>query len=392
MFTCFPAFALAEVVITEVMYDPEGTDTGREWIEVMNAGGEAVNLTLWKVFESSVAHKIAANGDDPMLPSGGYAVIADVPAKFLADNPGFSGRLFDSAFSFSNEGEALSMRDPSGADVDSVSYVSAWGAKNNGLSLQKTADGIWVSAKPTPGSATIASESEVTDDETDSTGGPAADFGSSSHSGQAAASNDPEKARLQVAAGRERLGFVGSPLGFSATVVAPKNPTTSIAHVWSMGDGSSYRGGRVSHVYRQPGTYHVVLNSVMDGVDAVSRTTVTIREPSVAVTLANDLFVEVKNGDGFELNLGGWRIEHETKGFVIPEDTIVAPRSSVRFAAAITGFANVVSYVRLLNPSNEEAAYLDLPESDDPIISLPNGVTPASIRRLFIDSFYGHAN
>ncbi|MBM4403694.1 MAG: lamin tail domain-containing protein, partial [Candidatus Cloacimonetes bacterium] len=37
-------FAEARVVINEVMYDPVGTDTGWEWIELYNAGMESINL------------------------------------------------------------------------------------------------------------------------------------------------------------------------------------------------------------------------------------------------------------------------------------------------------------------------------------------------------------
>ena len=37
------------VVINEVLYDPDGTDTGYEWIELFNAGDQPVNLENWKI-------------------------------------------------------------------------------------------------------------------------------------------------------------------------------------------------------------------------------------------------------------------------------------------------------------------------------------------------------
>ncbi len=37
------------VVINEVLYDPEGADTGYEWIELFNAGDQTVNLENWKI-------------------------------------------------------------------------------------------------------------------------------------------------------------------------------------------------------------------------------------------------------------------------------------------------------------------------------------------------------
>jgi len=37
------------VVLTEIMYNPAGDDTGKEWIEIYNMGSEAVNLSGWVV-------------------------------------------------------------------------------------------------------------------------------------------------------------------------------------------------------------------------------------------------------------------------------------------------------------------------------------------------------
>jgi len=42
-----PAAASSDVVINEVLYDPEGSDTGLEFVEIMNCGREGVLLTDW---------------------------------------------------------------------------------------------------------------------------------------------------------------------------------------------------------------------------------------------------------------------------------------------------------------------------------------------------------
>ncbi len=39
----------SEVVINEILYDPEGSDSGYEWIELYNSGSENVNLFGWKI-------------------------------------------------------------------------------------------------------------------------------------------------------------------------------------------------------------------------------------------------------------------------------------------------------------------------------------------------------
>ena len=42
-----------QIKITEIMYDLEGTDTDREWIEVHNETGTEIDLTGWKFYDGS---------------------------------------------------------------------------------------------------------------------------------------------------------------------------------------------------------------------------------------------------------------------------------------------------------------------------------------------------
>ena len=56
----FSGFSLAraEVVINEIMYDLEGTDTGREWIEIYNNSNSSVDLSSYKLFEADTNHEL----------------------------------------------------------------------------------------------------------------------------------------------------------------------------------------------------------------------------------------------------------------------------------------------------------------------------------------------
>src|SRR5262245_6868221 len=38
----------AEVVISEIMYDPQNADANREWVELFNTGTSAVNIGGWQ--------------------------------------------------------------------------------------------------------------------------------------------------------------------------------------------------------------------------------------------------------------------------------------------------------------------------------------------------------
>lgn len=138
-----------QVVITEIMYDlAGGSDSGREWIEVFNAGSAGVTLRNYKLVENGSNHKITGSG---VLAPGAYAVIADNPAKFKTDYPAHAGFVFDSAFSLNNEGESIAIVDGSGSTVDAVSYTQA-GGNGSGDSLQRNPSGVQFAAGiPTPG-------------------------------------------------------------------------------------------------------------------------------------------------------------------------------------------------------------------------------------------------
>lgn len=146
-----PCLASAQVFFTEIMYDLKaGSDTGREWIEVYNAGTSAVDLTTWKLVESGKNHKISRTRG--ILAPGTYAVIADNPSKFMADHPDYTGTLFDSAFSLSNDGETLTLV-AGNTVVDELKFTASDGAHGTGDSLQRIDIEARVLAPgaPTPG-------------------------------------------------------------------------------------------------------------------------------------------------------------------------------------------------------------------------------------------------
>lgn len=382
----FPSFADA-AVISEIMYDIEGTDTGREWIEVYNDSASDIDLSTWKLFEAGVSHKITSTGS-ALLAAGMYAVLADSPEKFLADNPGFSGALFDSAFSLGNGGEAFALRDSLDASIDSVTYENTWGGAGDGNSLQRKADGAWVAAAPTPGTQTTAIASAVVEEDSSSgsssEASPESSF--SAHSSQAVATVSYEEPELAVTAGRSRLGFVGVPLSFEARVKSVKNtPVTARSiYSWSMGDGTKENGQFIAHAYEFPGEYIVVLNASNGGAQAVSKVSVKVVAPKISIKAEHE-HVEIENADSNELNLGGFIIESGGSRFVVPEDTLIAPKSAIRLSTAAMRFHYGES-VKIKDPKSRILATARTPSiRENPmevVISLPEGLDPRKLREL----------
>jgi hypothetical protein len=142
--------AHAGLIFNEIMYDLPGSDDGREWIEVANTGADPIDMTGWKLFENNTNHSLAVSQGSAAIPAGGFSIIADTPAKFLLDWPGFAGAIFDSAFSLSNAGESLVLKDSHGNSVDTIAYDISLGAGGDGNTLQRVSSG-WGAKAGSPG-------------------------------------------------------------------------------------------------------------------------------------------------------------------------------------------------------------------------------------------------
>jgi hypothetical protein len=156
-----PAAALAQAVITEIMYDPVGADSGHEWIEIYNASATAIPLTSWKLYGGDTGHKITAASGGASVAPHSFAVIAASAVKFQSDYPDFasgSGQLFHSAFSLNNSGMTIALYDASSSIIDSASYDSGSGALGDGNSLQRPPDDAaqFSPHVPTPGTAMLS--------------------------------------------------------------------------------------------------------------------------------------------------------------------------------------------------------------------------------------------
>ena len=126
---CFSANGL---VINEIMYNPDGGDSGHEWIEIYSHN--LLNLSGCVFYEEGSNHGL--NLVEGSWIVEGYAIIADEADTFLLDYPDFGGTLFDSSWSsLSNNGEYLALKNSSLDVVDEIFYLSEWG-NEEGKSLE----------------------------------------------------------------------------------------------------------------------------------------------------------------------------------------------------------------------------------------------------------------
>ena len=67
----------AQVVISEVMFDPKGSEFYDEFIELQNVGDIAVDLDGWRVGDGNEVDALVARDQVTLLSPGGFALILD---------------------------------------------------------------------------------------------------------------------------------------------------------------------------------------------------------------------------------------------------------------------------------------------------------------------------
>lgn len=135
-------------------------------------------------------------------------------------------------------------------------------------------------------------------------------------------------ASLDILAGSDRITSPGSPIWFQATV--KKNTTKAGPELnWSFGDGNVGVGPLVSHAYKYPGDYVVILSSRAGDIFSVSRLKVKVVESDVMIE-DKDEYLEISNNSNTEINLFNWKIENKGKGFIFQPNTIISPKSKIK--------------------------------------------------------------
>jgi hypothetical protein len=152
----------AEVLITEIMYNPEGTDSqtgtnafNKEWVEIFNSGSTAVDLTGWRLEDSQDGDASSTFPTGTLLQPGKALVITGDATTFDLQYGAGLPRIQVSNFpilanSPSPTNETVSIRDNKGVLRDSVNYDDELGwfgtAGTQGTSLFLRPEGLSATA------------------------------------------------------------------------------------------------------------------------------------------------------------------------------------------------------------------------------------------------------
>lgn len=325
VFIFVPFIAFAQIKITEIMYDPQGSDTKREWIEVFNSGAENVDLNTYFFFENNIYHKLVAQTESILKP-GEFAIIVDSIAEVVTEYKEYMGKLFDSAFSLNNTGETISMADNSKQIIDTVTYDSSMGANNDGNSLQVNNDKI-IHAQPTFGRENATENYEVpAEDSSSDNNSNSGSTSVSTHTQPEPVSNYTPSTPFKISAGRNRLVLINTPVDFKVQISkADINPRV----MWNLGDFSIKKGKNTTHIYEHEGIYEVVAEAKNEGHTSIARTEVTVMRPNLLIVQASST-IQIKNESSKEVNLGGFSMLFDTgKKYTIPRNSIIKAGATI---------------------------------------------------------------
>lgn len=296
----------ARAEVTEIMYNPSGSDEKREWIEIYNTGSSSLAVSEMKFVEGKTHHAVVAGSSTAALAPHAYAVIAQDAAQFMGEYPSYAAPLFTAAFSLSNDSEALALK--GGEHVlHEVVYASSSGAYGDGKSLQFT-DGVWHAARPTPGEGPRGNEAPIV-----------------------VVTYAPSDAQM------------GEVVQFDAAS-STDNDGAIVLYTWDFGDGVSTSSTQAtsSHAYIAPGNYEVklglndnegasstrILTLVIAPKGARGARHVVISEIQVQGVDAGDEFIELYNPTDSSIDLSGWSTQY-ARGAASISTTTVAKKNFI---------------------------------------------------------------
>jgi hypothetical protein len=395
-----PVFSYADIYINEIYYSPKTNS----WIEIYNDTDLAVDLTQYKILDAGAVvngHGITSVSGTNPLPAHTYGVIATTGAITKFNSVSWS--LFKSALAASTTpGDTIRLKLSSGtADTDVVTFSNTQGANGDGNSLQRQPDGTWIAATPTPGAINsdipvvvqndnqdatpIDNTTTTTTDESansDNSGSTAVWYANSS---PASLPSSVAPVDFQISAGRDRLTSVGNSILFVVKSTKTQGILpSSISYSWSFGDGSVGQGNTLSHTYKFPGEYSVVVNAGASDQMAVDRLTVKVYDPQIILQKV-DGGVSVSNNSSVEINLEGWTLNTSGKFFTFPKDTLLPVGRKVVFADDVTMINS--GDLQIKNPlgktyasiSSGPAADVKVPLAVVPVSTLPKSLDDISV-------------
>src|SRR3989338_1293663 len=340
----FPFLAKASVYISEIMYDVEGSDDKKEWVEIYNDTVGEINLKDWRFYDGSnhILNEPPANGGrgSLVLPAYSYAILSSDATTTVANYPAYSGAVIDTVMSLGNTSETLKIIDASGAILDTVSYNSSIGANGDGNSLQKI-NGVWSAKSPTFGYANASSvQSSISSfQESQSSFVSISSSSVSENIASGSVAYNYKNEQISAKAGEDKTAVAGADIVLEGNALGfKKEPLENARYLWIPGDGSSKEGKNIRHIYKYPGNYIAVLivSSGDISTSASDRINIKVIPNELRIIETKNEFIKLKNKSGVILDVSGWFLKAGGAIFKFPDYSLVAANSELMISSDVS--------------------------------------------------------
>ncbi|MBU2159093.1 lamin tail domain-containing protein [Patescibacteria group bacterium] len=341
-----PASVNAAVLISEIAWMGTSVDNGSfcEWVELQNTGEEEISLSGWKLKTLDRGMAVPLSG---RIDAGAYYLIVRATPSACPDPvPGVEEDLkYTFGGGLSNAGEVLILSSPE-AEIERIDAATGWervvgGDSTRKLTAQRAGD-AWVTAAATPKAAN-ATESVAAETKTSS--------GSSTSTNKAPSNPVPT---FYIEAGGDRIVSAKAHVPYVPIIYDSEGRVVKHAYTtWAFGDGSRDLGPRVSHAYREPGEYLVVIRAQQGYSSGVSSFVVTADTADIEISALSEKGVSLTNTDTRILDLSEHKLVSKNEEFRIPADTNILPGRTVIFPPEVTSLATSSTRMQLTYPSGE---------------------------------------
>lgn len=357
------------LVVTEIMYDPAGTDTGQEWIEVYNDTQDNVQLSSWKLFEANTNHSISTSLGDGSISPGEYAIVAVSGVATLSGYPSYTGDVYDSSFSLNNTGESFSFKTLSGDIVAQVTYVGGVLAAGDSNSLHWVG-GQWVSRMPNPGAdPNVATAGQQTSQQNNTGSG---NTTSGSNQSQQANTNTPST----VSSGSTRPIV---PIYAMTVRTVPKEPVAGAPFsvhpkiIRTLGeDVREYTLGRIrvitgdgreivrqttdpiQYVYSRSGNYRLIVEYSHSDLSSepLAHYVSDIAVISPLLTIGRDGYViTITNQTDNEIDISRYILRTPSRSITIASHTVVLPSATISIGDSAQLLSDRPKLIELIAPN-----------------------------------------
>ncbi len=156
---CITSISYAAIDFREIMYNPEGSDTNKEWIEIYN-NGDPVDISEFYLYENDIYHGLYPDNFSTLGNGERALIVKDIP--MARSELGSNINYIKSSFSLNNTGESLIIADNNKDSVSSYTYNPETGGNGDGNSIQLIGSS-WISGIPTPGNVNTSTNNSTYD-------------------------------------------------------------------------------------------------------------------------------------------------------------------------------------------------------------------------------------